>query len=145
MKWAELARRLLPGLWLGWTLCVALLAAPAPFATLLPADAGRVAARMLAQEAYTALVLGAVILVLERVVARRLAILGQGTQFSTGMVLALGALFCTLSGYFAVQPMMVAARAGQAALSFGQLHAISAAFFVVKTAVIGTLAWRALK
>jgi Domain of unknown function (DUF4149) len=145
MKWADLARRLLPGLWLGWTLCVALLAAPAAFATLLPADAGRVAARMLAQEAYTALALGVVVLVLERLQARPLAMAGRGSQFSTGMVLALGALFCTLLGYFAVQPMMAAARAGQAALSFGQLHAISAAFFVVKSGLIGALAWRTLK
>jgi Domain of unknown function (DUF4149) len=145
MKWADWARRLLPGLWLGWTLCVALLAAPAAFATLLPADAARAAARMLAQEAYTALVLGALTLVLERWAARTSAADGRGTQFSTGMVLALGTLFCTVAGYFAVQPMMAAARAGQGALSFGQLHAVSAGFFVVKTGLIATLAWRAAK
>ena len=43
-------RVLLPGLWLGLLLTVALVATPAPFATLAQADAGRVVARVLAQE-----------------------------------------------------------------------------------------------
>lgn len=133
-------RRLLPGLWAGALLCVALLATPAPFATLAAADAGRVAARMLAQEAHASLALGIVMLVLERVAARRLP---GGSQFSAGMVLALGALFCTVAGYFALQPMMVAARAGQGSLSFGQLHVLSAAFYVVKLGLVLALAWRA--
>ncbi|MBE0547459.1 MAG: DUF4149 domain-containing protein [Rubrivivax sp.] len=136
-------RLLLPGLWAGGLLCVAGLATPAPFALLPQADAGRVVARMLAQEAYASLALGVVLLALERLVARREAAAGQGTQFSTGMVLALGAVFCTVAGYFALQPMMAAARAGQGALSFGQLHAVSAAFFGVKVALVAALAWRA--
>ncbi|MDP1650588.1 MAG: DUF4149 domain-containing protein [Rubrivivax sp.] len=136
-------RGLLPGLWAGWLLCVALLATPAPFALLPQADAGRVVGRMLAQEAYVSLALGIVLLVLERLVARRAAAAGQGTQFSTGMVLALGAVFCTIAGYFALQPLMAAARAGQGALSFGQLHAVSTAFYVVKVALVAALAWRA--
>jgi hypothetical protein len=137
------ARRLIPGLWLGVLLCVALLATPAPFATLAQADAGRVVARMLAQEAYTSLALGVVLLVLERLQARRAALAGRGTQFSTGMVLALGAVFCTVAGYFGLQPMMAAAKAGQGGLSFGQLHGISAAFYIAKTACVAALAWRA--
>jgi Domain of unknown function (DUF4149) len=136
-------RALLPGLWAGALLCVALLATPAPFAVLAQADAGRVVGRVLAQEAAASLGLGIVLLLLERVAARRAAANGTGTQFSTGMVLALGALFCTVAGYYAVQPMMAAARAGQGALSFGQLHAISAAFFVLKAGLVLVLAWRA--
>ncbi len=136
------ARALLPALWAGWMLCVALLATPAAFAMLDRADAGRVVGRMLAQEAYTALALGVLLLVLERLAARRAAVQCAGSQFSTGMALALGALFCTVAGYFAVQPMMVAARAGQGALSFGQLHAVSAGFFVVKGLLVLALAWR---
>ncbi len=135
-------RRLLPGLWAGGLLCVALLATPAPFALLAQADAGRVAGRMLAHEAAASLFLGIAVLVLERVAARRSVARGGG-QFSVGMALALGALFCTIAGYYAVQPMMAAARAGQGGLSFGQLHAISAAFFVVKTGLVLALAWRA--
>jgi len=136
-------RLLLPGLWAGWLLCVAALATPATFALLPQAEAGRVAGRMLAQEAYTALALGVVLLVLERLAARRDAASGQGSQFSTGMVLALGALFCTVAGYFALQPMMAAARAGQGPLSFGQLHAVSAVFYCVKVLLVLALAWRA--
>jgi len=58
------------------------------------------------------------------------------------MALALGTVFCTVAGYFAVQPMMTAARAGQGALSFGQLHAVSAVFFVAKGLLVLALAWR---
>lgn len=136
-------RRLLPGLWAGWLLCVALLATPAPFALLAQADAGRVAGRMLAQEAYTSLALGAMLLVLEHVSASRGAEAGQGKVFGTGTLLALGTLFCTVAGYFALQPMMAAARAGQGPLGFGQLHAISAAFYFVKLVLVAALAWRA--
>jgi hypothetical protein len=131
-------RRLLPGLWAGWLLCVALLATPAPFATLAPADAGRVAARMLAEDAYVGLALGVVLLLLERAQARR----SGGSQFTPGVGLVLGAIFCVVAGYFAVLPMMASARAGQGPLSFGQLHAVSMAFFGLKLALVAALAWR---
>jgi len=137
-------RRLLPGLWAGWLLCVALLATPAGFALLAPSDAARMAARMLAQEAYTSLALGVVLLILERVAARR-AVASGGSQFSTGMALALGALLCTVAGYFAVQPLLPAARAGQALLGFGQLHAASSAFYGLKCVLVLALAWRAAR
>jgi Domain of unknown function (DUF4149) len=140
----ERLRRLLPGLWAGWLLCVALLATPAVFAQLTGAEAGRLVSRMLAQEAYTSLALGVVLLVLERLAARRAAQCGTGPQFSVGMSLALAAVFCTVAGWFGVLPLMPAARLGQGALSFGQLHAVSAAFFGVKTLLVLALAWRAL-
>ena len=141
----ERARRLVPGLWAGWLLCVALLATPAVFAQLSGAEAGRLVGRMLAQEAYTSLALGVVMVALERVAARRAALTGSGPQFSVGMVLALGALFCTVAGYFAIQPLMRAAKAGQGAFSFGQLHAASAAFYVIKGLLVLALAWRAAR
>lgn len=136
-------RRLIPGLWAGWLLCVALLATPAPFAVLVQAEAGRVVGRMLAQEAYTSLALGILLLVLERIAARRAVAAGTGSQFSLPMALAIGTLFCTIAGYFALQPMMAAARLGQGPLSFGQLHAVSAAFYGLKAALVAVLAWRA--
>jgi hypothetical protein len=136
-------RRLLPGLWLGFGLCVAVLATPAAFALLERAAAAAVVSRMLAQEAYTSLALALLLLALERLAAKRASAAGRGSQYSLGMGLALGALFCTVAGYFAVQPMMDAARAGQGALSFGQLHAVSAGFFVLKMALVAALAWRA--
>ncbi len=143
--WAERLRRLLPGLWAGWLLCVALLATPAPFATLAQAEAGRVVARMLAQDAYTGLFLGVVLLVLERGAARRRAEAGLGSVFSGGMVLVLGALACTVVGYFVLQPQMVAARMGQGGLSFGQLHALSAVFFLLKFGCVLALAGLAVR
>ena len=78
--------RLLPGLWLGGLICVAGLATPAPFALLAQAEAGRVVGRILAQEAYLSLVLGVVILLLERRASAHAAEAGWGSQFGMGMV-----------------------------------------------------------
>lgn len=145
MALATLLRRLLPGLWAGLLLTVALVATPAAFALLPQAEAGRVAGRILAHEAAASLLLGAAVLLLERVQARRDAEAGRGSQFSTGMALAAGAVFCTVAGYYALQPLMAAARLGQAGLSFGQLHAVSAAFFGLKGVLVLALAVRAAR
>jgi Domain of unknown function (DUF4149) len=140
----ELARwaRLLAGLWLGALLTVALIATPAAFALLQRPDAGRVAARILAHEAYLSLAFGVLLLLLERGLARQRAEAGSGSRFSTELALALGTVFCTVAGYFGVLPLMADARAGGGSLSFGQLHAISSVFYAVKVALVATLAWR---
>jgi hypothetical protein len=146
--WPLLAQRLkalLPGLWAGLLLTVAGLATRAPFAVLSPADAGRVVSRVLSHEAHVSLVLGALLLVLERFGTRRAASQGHGKQFTSAMLLTLGALFCTVAGYFALQPLMAAAKAGQGAFSFGQLHALSAGLYLIKLALVLTLAWRATR
>jgi len=137
-------RRLLPGPWLGCLLCVALLGTPAAFALLERSLAARVAVRMLAGEAYASLALGIAVVVLERVAARR-GVARGGSQFTPGMVLALGALFCTVAGYFALAPMMEAARAGQGRFGFAQLHAASVALYGLKTVLVLVLAWRAAR
>jgi hypothetical protein len=136
-------QRLLPALWAGVLLCVALIATPAPFATLAVADAGRVVSRILAQEAWLSLIVAVVLLLLARRQARQAAEAGSGSALSTDMVLVLATLFCTVAGYFAIQPLLPAARAGQGAFSFGQLHLASTAFFVLKGLVVLALAWRA--
>lgn len=135
--------RTLPALWAGVLLCVAAIATPVPFALLARADAGRVVARILLHEAWISLVLGLVLLVLARVAARRQFEAGTGTAFNTEMLLSLGAVFCSVAGYFGIQQLMPAARAGQGNFSFGQLHAASAAFFVVKAGLVLALSWRA--
>jgi hypothetical protein len=136
-------QRMLPGLWAGTLLCVALIATPAPFAMLAVPDAGRVVGRILAQEAWLSLVVAVVLLLLARRQARDAAAAGAGSALSTEMVLILVTLFCTVAGYFAIQPLLPAARAGQGVLSFGQLHLASTAFFAVKGLVVLALAWRA--
>lgn len=133
----------MPGAWLGLLVAVAAVATPAPFALLSRVDAGRVVGRVLAQEAWASLAIGLLVLLLERRAAQRAAASGAGSLFSTGMVLALGTLFCTVAGYFAVQPLLASARSGQAALSFAQLHGVSVAFFALKTGLVAALAWRA--
>ncbi len=130
------------GLWAGALLGVGLIGAPAGFAVDLPQMAGRAAGRMFAQEAYLSLALGALLVVLLRTKARVDAAAGTGSVFSTDLMLVLGTLFCTVAGYFAIQPMMEAARAGQGRLSFGALHAISAGFYGLKMLLVAALAWR---
>ena len=138
----ERLRRLLPALWAGVLLCVALIATPAPFATLDGATAGRVVSRIFVQEAWLSLVLAVLLLSAERARARSLAEERRGSVLNTEMLLVLGAVFCTVAGYFAIQPLLPAARAGQGALSFGQLHAVSLAFYGLKTLLVLGLAWR---
>ena len=126
-------RRILPGLWAGILICIAALAAPAAFGSLVVADAGRVVAHIFVREAWLSLVLAALLLGLER---------RHGVPGRVNAALLWGTVACTLLGYFALQPLMVAARAGQGVLSFGQLHLISTVFFGLKTVLVLTLAWR---
>ncbi|HJV60446.1 MAG TPA: DUF4149 domain-containing protein [Albitalea sp.] len=132
----------LAGLW-GGVLCgIGLIGAPAGFATTLPETAGRIAGRMFAQEAYLSLALAMALFLLLRRVARAAAQVGRGSVFSADMLLALGALFCTVAGYFALQPMMAAARAGQGNWSFAALHGVSAGLYALKALLVVVLAWR---
>ncbi|HEX6708070.1 MAG TPA: DUF4149 domain-containing protein [Albitalea sp.] len=132
----------LAGLWAGWLWALALTAAPAAFAVATPEVAGRMAGRMFAQEAYAAILVSVVLFMLLRRQARAAAAAGTGSVFSADMVLVLGALFCTVAGYFALQPMMAAARAGQGSVSFAALHGASMALYGLKALQVAALAWR---
>jgi hypothetical protein len=132
----------LAGAWAGGLASIALIAAPSAFATLSRADAGRFVGRVFMLEAHTSLVLAALLFLLERQRTRLAAEAGQGSALSANLVLLLGSLFCTVAGYYALQPMMDAARAGQGSLSFGALHAISLGFFALKGVLVLVLAWR---
>ena len=133
---------LLVGLWAGVMVSVGAVAAPAAFAMLARPDAGRFVGRLFAQDAYLGLAVAVVLLVIERQRARHQADDGRGSVFSVNLMLLLGTLFCTVAGYFAVLPMMDAARAGTGPISFGALHATSAVMFLVKGLLVLALAWR---
>jgi hypothetical protein len=132
---------LLAGAWVGAMAALGFIAAPVLFATLARVEAGRMAARLFEIDADVGLMAGAVLLVLALGRARAGAARG-GSRFSAEMLLALAALSCIVAGYFALQPMLEAARLGQGSLSFAALHGIAAAFFVVKLGVVAVLAWR---
>ena len=133
---------LVAGWWAGLILGIAAIGAPASFANAARDVAGRVAGQMFAQEAYVSLVAAVALLVLVRRQARDDAQAGRGSALSANVLLVLGALFCTVFGYFAMQPMMASARAGQGLLSFGVLHGVSAVFFLLKGLLVAVLAWR---
>ena len=139
----ERLRRILPGLWAGVLLGIAAIAAPSVFATLERADAGHVVGRIFGQEAWLSLVLAVLLLAIERGRARTASEAGRGSVINTEMLLLLGTVFCTVAGYFALQPLMPAARAGQGPLSFGELHLLSMVFFLLKGLLLLVLAWRA--
>src|SRR4051794_25940148 len=100
----------LAGLWTGVLVGLGAVAAPAAFAVLPRASAGLLAGRLFAHEAYAGLALAVVLLLLLRRRARGAAEAGTGSVFSPEMMLVLGALFCTVLGHFALQPMMAPAR-----------------------------------
>ena len=135
-------RTVLAALWLGLVATLAAVAAPVLFAGLERADAGRLAGNMFRIEAYAALGLAAALFLIERRLASGWMRAGQGSVLSINLLLVLGALFCTVLGYFALQPMMEAARAGQGLLSFGALHGISSVMFVLKGLLLLVLVWR---
>ena len=126
-------------LWLGLVVTLALVAAPTLFAMLDRVVAGRLAGQMFRIEAYTSLVAAVVLLLLERRRWRYQA----GTPLSPEILLVAAALFCTVLGYFGLQPMMDAAKAGLSTpWGFGVLHGVSTAFFASKGFLLLALLWR---
>ena len=144
-SFAERLRRLLPGVWLG-LLASVVLSTTAASAVLDKPGFGTLARAIFAREAPLSLALGLVLLMAERRAALIRHETTGATQFSTEMLLAVGALFCTVAGYYALEPLMAQARAGgPSALSFLQWHAVSLAFFGVKGLLVAGLAWKATR
>ncbi len=131
--------KLLAGLWAGLLLGLGTIGAPAGFAITTVEIAGRTAGRMFAIEAYVSLALAVLLLLLTRKAATASP---AGPSLNTNMLLVLGALFCTIVGYFVIQPLMAAARVGEGSLSFGALHGLSVGFFALKGLLVIALAWR---
>jgi len=134
--------RALVAAWLGLLATIALVAAPAAFATLARADAGRYVARVFLLEAWASLAIALLLLFAEQRRARADAEAGRGSVMSGATLLLLGTVFCTVLGHFAIEPMMVAARAGEGAWSFGALHAASTVLYGIKALAVLALVWR---
>ena len=132
----------LAGVWLGIVLCLAFMATPVAFALMERSQAGQLAGQLFRTEARLALGLAMLLFVVERTWAARRAEQGQGSRLTVNLMLVLGCLFCTVLGYFALQPMMEAARAGQGRFSFGALHGASSAFFALKGLLLLVYLWR---
>ncbi|WP_269632748.1 DUF4149 domain-containing protein [Pelomonas sp. BJYL3] len=132
-------RALLAALWSGFLLCVAGVAAPVAFGVLARPEAGRYVGRLFELDAQLGLVLGLLLVMMERRVQRD----AESARITTPeLLLPLGALFCVVLGYYGLQPLMAEARAGQGALSFGALHGISSGIFALKALLVLSLAWR---
>jgi hypothetical protein len=137
---AERVAALAASLWLGLVATLALVAAPTLFAMLERPLAGRLAGQMFRIEAHAALGFALLLFLIERWRLRRRS---GGPAVSTELLLVAGALFCTVLGYFGLQPMMAAAKAGEPArLGFAALHGLSTLFFAVKGLLLLALTWR---
>lgn len=133
---------LLAALWGGFLLCIAFVATPSAFAVLERAQAGAFVARVFAIEAQVSLALGLVLMMIERRLTRDANEAGQTVpQFSMRLLLPVIALFCTIAGYYGLQPLMAEARTGTRVASFAALHGLSLAFFGVKGLAVLGLAW----
>jgi hypothetical protein len=134
---------LLAALWGGLLLCVAFVSAPSAFAVLGRHDAGLFVGRMFAIEAQVSLAVALILMLLERRIARDAA---EGADVvSLKLLLPAVALFCTIAGYYGLQPLMADAKAGVGLASFGALHGASLAFFGAKGLVVLALAWISLR
>jgi hypothetical protein len=130
----------LAGIWAGGLLTIAAVAAPAAFAALPTASAGAVVRRVFAVEAAASLVLGVLLMLLERRLRRDAP--EPAPTMTAEVLLPAGAVFCTVAGYYALLPLLDQARAGAGPLSFGALHAVSTLFFAVKLLLVSALLWR---
>ena len=134
---------LLAALWGGFLLCVAFAAAPSAFAVLERSNAGLFVGRLFSIEAQVSLAAGLILMLLARRIARD-AVEAGGTSnvFSAEVLLPAVALFCTIAGFYGLQPLMAEARSGTGVASFAALHGASLAFFAVKGLAVLALAWR---
>ncbi len=133
---------LLVGVWLGLVVALALVAAPTLFKMLDRELAGQVAGAMFRIEAQVSLGLAMALFLIERHRARSAAREGSRLPM-TGLLLVLGSLFCTVLGYYGIQPMMEQSKAGlPTPLSFGALHGMSSSFFMLKGVLLAVLLWR---
>jgi hypothetical protein len=133
---------LLAALWCGLLLCIACVAAPSAFAVLERVQAGAYVARVFAIEAQLSLALAVVLMLIERRRTRDAIEAGAPSNvFSARLMLPAVALFCTVAGYYALQPLMANARGGAGVASFAALHGVSLAFFAAKGLVVLALAW----
>ena len=134
-------RLLLVALWLGLIVTLATVAAPTLFNLLERALAGQVAGRMFRIEATVGLVVAIGLVLIER----RLSSADDHDRAWTPTAtlwLVLGAMFCTVLGYWGLQPMMEAAREVGDRTRFGLLHGVSSAIFALKGLLLLALLWR---
>lgn len=142
-----------PGRWAGWLLavwCGVLLAlavgvAPVAFQSFPREVAGAFMGRLFAREAAATCAVAVLALVLYRQGRARHDAEGSAGGVDGVVLLIAGVLFCTVAGYYGLQPMMERARAGQGPLGFGTAHGLSMAFFALKLLLLGVASWRVLR
>ena len=132
---------LLAALWGGFLLSIAGVVMPGAFAVLERAQAILLAKHVFKLEAQISLGLALLLMMFERRAAR-----DGGPAISAEILLPAAAMFCTVVGYYVLQPMMedalLGASAGSSGMSAMALHGMSMGFYALKTLLVLALAWR---
>ena len=128
------ARWVLAALWLGGLAAVGLIGAPTAFAVLPDRMQGAaVASRMFYLMTLAALVLGCLLMILERHHAQPLAA-------SKPFFLVLGGLFFAVLGEFGIVPRLIAAAAAHAP-DAGIWHAIASLVYLLQAVCVFAYVW----
>jgi len=123
---------LLVGLWLGGLAAVGLIGAPTAFALVVPKmTAATVASRMFYLMALAGVILGAVLLVVER---------NRSSGMSTPLLLVMGGLFFDVLGEFVVVPNLLTAAATGAPAAAGW-HVAASAVYLAQALCVLAYAW----
>jgi len=131
------AQMLLAALWGGLLLSIAGLVMPGAFAVLERAQAILLAGHVFRLEAQVSLAAALLLMMMERRAVR-----DGGPVVSAEVLLPAGAMFCTVVGYYVLQPMMENALHGASGMSAMALHGMSMGFYGIKTLLVLVLAWR---
>ena len=123
---------LLVGLWLGGMAAVGLIGAPTVFSLVVPRmTAATVASRMFYLMALAGVILGAVLMVVER---------NRSAGMSTPLLLVMGGLFFDVLGEFVVVPHLLTAAA-QGAPSAAGWHVAASAVYLGQALCVLAYAW----
>jgi hypothetical protein len=136
--WLARTRLLLATAWVGSLWAIGYVVAPSLFATLPDRVlAGTIAGSLFRVEAWLSLIFGLTLVGLIRVSKADSAV-----PSNTLIKLIAAMLFCTVIGYFGLQPWMAALReaagpagvmASEARMHFGILHGASSAFYLIQS------------
>lgn len=131
----------LVAVWAGCLLALSLGVAPIAFQTFPRELAGAFMGKLFAVEAPLSCLVAMVALVLHRQSRARTDAEGSAGGLDGPVLMMAGVIFCTVVGYYGLQPVMAQARSGGGALSFSAAHGLSMAFFGIRLVLLAVAAW----
>lgn len=128
--------------WAGCLLALSAGVAPVAFQIFPREVAGAFMGRLFALEAPASCAVAVLALILYRQGRARLHSEGSAGGLDGAVLMLAGVIFCTVAGYYGLQPVMAQSRSGSGPMSFAAAHGLSMAFFAARMALLGMAAWR---